>query len=135
VLNQVEKIMAVAPSVSTRELAEGVARPHRMKGLRLPGHVLARLCEDTGLYERNGEQVLAKRGHPHWKDSLGKDEATLVEVLFDHGTVMRRDDLERIAHERGLKRSSFYLYLGSSPVLARYAPGVYGLRGTQVTAA
>jgi hypothetical protein len=49
---------------------------------------------------------------------------------------MRRDDLERIAvDERGLNRSSFYVYLGYSPIIARYAPGVYGLRGARVTAA
>jgi hypothetical protein len=48
---------------------------------------------------------------------------------------MRRDDLERIAvEERGVNRSSFFVYLGYSPIIARYAPGVYGLRGARVTA-
>jgi hypothetical protein len=49
---------------------------------------------------------------------------------------MRRDDLERVAvEERGLNRSSFYVYLTYSPMLERYAPGVLGLRGAPVTAA
>lgn len=134
-LNQIEKIMAVAPAVSIADLADGGARPHRMKGLRLPRHVLARLCEDSGLYELSGDRVLAKPGHPDWKDCLGEGEATLVAVLLDHGPVMRRDDLERIAvHEKGLNRDSFSVHLGSSPVLTRYAHCLHGLRGTQVTA-
>jgi hypothetical protein len=131
-LNQVEKIMSVAPSVSIADLRVGVGRHHRMEGLRLPRHVLGRLCQDSGLYERDDDQILRKPGHPDWKDRLGKTEAILVEVLLDHGSVMSRDELERTAvQERGLSRSSFYLHLGSSPVLACYEPGVYGLRGSQ----
>jgi hypothetical protein len=133
-LNQIEKIMSVAPSVSIADLRVGVGRHHRMAGLRLPRHVLARLCDDSGLYERKDDQILRKAGHPDWKDRLGKTEAILVEVLLVHGSVMSRDELETIAlHERGLSRSSFYLQLGSSPVLARYAHGVYGLRGTRAS--
>jgi hypothetical protein len=133
-LNQIEKIMSVAPSVSIADLRVGVGRHHRMKGLRLPRHVLARLCEESGLYERDHDQILRKAGHPDWKDTLAKTEAILVDVLLDRGPLTRRDDLQRTAvHERGLSRSSFYLYLASSPVLACYEPGVYGLRGTQAS--
>lgn len=64
------------------------------------------------------------------------NEATIVDVLFRHGPIMRRDELEqRAVDERGLNRSSFYVCLGYSPILARYAPSVYGLRGAQVSAA
>jgi len=130
-LNQIEKIMAVAPSVSIAELRDGVGRPHRMKGLRLPRHVLARLCADSGRYELSGDRVLAMPGHPHWKDCLGQGEAALVAVLLDHGPLMPREELERIAvGEKGVNRGSFYVYVGSSPVLACYAAGVYGLRGS-----
>jgi hypothetical protein len=62
-------------------------------------------------------------------------ERRIAEVLFEFGPIMRREDLERVSvEERGLNRSSFYVYLSYSPILARYAPGVYGLRGAQVTA-
>jgi hypothetical protein len=135
-LNQVEKIMAVAGSISIGELRDGVGRHHRMKGFRPPREVLARLCEDSGRYHRRDSRIVGGGDLADWRDVLGKIEATLVEVLFDHGPVMRRDDLERMAvKERGLNRSSFYVYLGYSPVIERYAPGVYGLRGARVTAA
>ena len=134
VLNQVEKIMAVTPSVSIAELADGITRPQRMKGLALPHYILARLCVDSGRYERSGQQILRKSGHPTWKQLLARNEATLVQALLDYGPVMRRADLERIAvGEHGLRPRSFVVYLHNSPVLARCAPCVYGLRGTRDT--
>lgn len=135
-LNQIEKIVSVAGSIPIGDLRDGVGRHHRMKGFRPPREVLARLCEDSGLYEHRGDLIVGKPGLPDWKDILGQNEATLVELLMDHGPIMRREDLERLAvDEAGLNRSSFYVYLGYSPVIARYAPGVYGLRGAPVTAA
>jgi AcrR family transcriptional regulator len=121
---------------SIGELADGVARPARMQGLELPRHVLARLCVDTGRYERSGWRIRRAPGHPGWKDVLARNEATLVQTLLDHGPLMRRADLQRIAvGERGLSLRSFIVYLNISPVLARHAYGVYGLRGRQDTPA
>ena len=134
--NQIEKIMAVAGSLTIGDLRDGVGRHHRMKGFRPPREVLARLCEASGLYVRRGELILGKPGLADWRDVLGHNESTLVEILLDHGPVMTREELERLAvDEAGLKRSSFYAYLSYSPVLARFAPGVYGLRGATVSAA
>ena len=135
-LNQVEKIMAVAGSITIAELRDGVGRHHRMQGFRPPRHVLAELCEDTGMYHRSDDRIIGGKDLPDWRDVLGKNESTLVEVLFDHGFVMRRDDLEQeVVDRQGLNRNSFYVYLSYSPILARYAPGVFGLRGAPVTAA
>lgn len=135
-LNQVEKIMSVAGSIGIGELRDGVGRHHRMKGFRPPREILARLCEDTGIYQRSGDIIVGGSDLPDWRQILGKNEATIVSVLFDEGPVMRRDELERRAvDEEGLNRSSFFVYLSYSPVLERYAPGVFGLRGAPITAA
>jgi hypothetical protein len=135
-LNQVEKIMAVAGSITIGELRDGVGRHYRMQGFRPPREVLARLCEQTGLYRREGDRVVGGPDLPDWKDVLGVNEATLVDVLLTRGPLMRRDELEEhVVDKRGLNRSSFYVYLTYSPVIERFAPGVYGLRGAQVTAA
>jgi hypothetical protein len=135
-LNQVEKIMSVAGSIEIGELREGVGRFHRMGGFRPPREVLARLCEQSGLYFRDGDLITEGPGLRPWDEVLGQTvEGRIAEALFEHGPVMRRDDLERIVvAERGVNRSSFYVYLGYSPIIARYAPGVYGLRGARVTA-
>ena len=135
-LNQIEKIMSVAGSLTLGELRDGVGRHHRMQAFRPPREVLARLCEASGLYLRDGEEILERPGLRSWTETLGVNERLLAGVLFEHGPVMRRDELERIScGERGLNRSSFYVYLTYSPILARFAPGVYGLRGARVKAA
>lgn len=135
-LNQVEKIMSVAGSIGIGELREGVGRFHRMGGFRPPREVLARLCEQSGLYRRDGDSIAEGPGLRAWDEVLGHTvEGRIAETLFEHGPVMRRDDLEHsVVAEKGVNRSSFYVYLGYSPIIARYAPGVYGLRGAQITA-
>lgn len=130
-LNQVAKIMSVTPSISIGDLQEGIARHHHMRDLWAPRQVLARLCEDSGLYERHDGWIHAKPGHPHWGQTLGKSEATIVEVLLDYGPTMSLADLQRIlVQEKGVNPHTLTLHLGSSPVLVRHAPALYGLRGT-----
>lgn len=135
-LNQVHKIMSVAGSIDLTELRVGVGRPHRMLGFRPPREVLATLCVESGMYYREGERISGGQDLPDWRDVLSDNERKLAQTLFDYGPVMRRDDLERVVVvERGLNRSSFYVYLTYSPIIMRYAPGVFGLRGAPVTAA
>ena len=131
-LAQIAKIMSVTSSISIRDLQDGIARHYHMSDLWLPRRVLARLCEDTGLYEQHDGRIHAKPGHPHWKQTLGENEAIIVEVLLDQGPVMPLADLQGIVlREKGVNPHTLTLYLGSSPVLVRHAPAVYGLRGTR----
>lgn len=135
-LNQIEKIVSVAGSIELGELRAGVGRHHRMKGFRPPRAVLAELCVQSGLYLREGDRIVGGPNLPDWRDVLGENERTLAEVLFDHGPLLRREDLEQLAvREQGLNRNSFWVYLTYSPILERYAPGVWGLRGATVGAA
>jgi hypothetical protein len=136
ILNAVQKIMSVAGTIEVAELRVGVGRHHRMKGFRPPRDVLAALCVDSGHYRQEGSRIVGGDDLPDWRDVLGRNEQLLVEALFDAGPVMRRDDLESlVVGQRGLNRSSFYVYLTYSPIIERYAPGVFGLRGAQVSAA
>lgn len=136
VLNQVEKIMSVAGSIELSDLRRGVGRHHRMSGFRPPREVLAALCVQSGLYSRRGDIISGGPDLPDWRELLGRNERVIAETLFDHGPVMRRDDLVRIVvDERGLKMNSVNIYLGYSPIIERFAPGVYGLRGARVSAA
>lgn len=135
-LNQAKKIMSVAGSIDLTELRAGVGRHHRMKGFRPPREVLAALCIASGDYSRDGDRIVGGPGLADWRAVLGDNERRLAQALFDYGPVMRRDDLERVVVvERGLNRSSFYVYLTYSPIIERYAAGVFGLRGAPVTAA
>ena len=137
VLNQVEKIMSVAGSIEIGELREGVGRFYRMEGFRPPRDVLARLCEQSGLCLRDGDVMIEGPAVGPWEQVLRSTiERGIAEVLFEYGPVMRRDDLRAHSRRRAWHdRSSFYVYLGYSPIVARFAPGVYGLRGARITAA
>ena len=89
-------------------------------------------CEDSGLYEQHDSRIFAKPGHPHWRQTLGENEAMIVEVLLDQGPIMPFADLQRLLiQEKGVNPHTLTLYLGSSPVLTRHAPALYGLRGTR----
>lgn len=135
-LNYVRKIMSIAGSIDVGELRDGVGRHHRMRGFRPPRAVLARLCAETGVYRVEGERVFGTAELPDWRDVLSTNEKWLAETLFEHGPVMRRTDLEDlVVAEGGMNRSSFYIYITYSPILERYAPGVYGLRGARISAA
>lgn len=135
-LNYVRKIMSVAGSIDLGELRDGVGRHHHMRGFRPPRAVLARLCADTSLYRVDGDRVFGTAELPDWREVLSGNEKQLAEALFEHGPVMRRADLEDLmVREGGMNRSSFYIYVTYSPILERFAPGVYGLRGARTSAA
>jgi len=67
-----------------------------------------------------------------YHDVVSAAESIMVDVLREHGPVIERPKLEQLCVEKGLRRETFSIYLTYSPVIARYAPGVYGLRGAQV---
>lgn len=135
-LNNVRKIMSVAGSIAVGELRDGVGRTHRARGFRPPRSVLARICEDSGDYVVSEGRVIGKPGLPDWRGVLAENERLIVETLFAHGPVMRRADLEEVlVRDAGMNRNSFYIYLTYSPILERYAAGVFGLRGATITAA
>jgi hypothetical protein len=135
-LNATRKILSVAGSIDLGELRDGVGRAHRMRGFRPPRAVLARICEESGDYKVVEGKVFGTDKLPDWREVLSANEQLLAEVLFEHGPVMRRSDLEKIAVEQlGMNRSSFYIYLTYLPILQRYAHGVFGLRGAHVSAA
>lgn len=129
--NQIRKVVAVAPRLTLGELRAGIARPYRMQGFAPPKRVLAALLLATGGYRLDGDTVIADVA-PDWRQVLSGVERTFVDVLRKRGGFGRREDLEEDCLARGVKRSTFYVNLGYSPVIARLGPGVYGLRGTSV---
>lgn len=135
VLNYVEKIMSVAGSIEISDLRNGTGRWHRVNGYRLPKRILKALCISTSLYTVKNDTIIGGKNMPDWMDVLTQGEKAIVSVLFENNYAMRRADLEEKVVDLGIPRSSFYIYLGYSPVLERYAPGVYGLRGAPISAA
>ena len=130
-LNRINKVLSVGSRVNVAELRSGVAREYRMQGFAPPQRVLLELCRQAVGYLVEGNTVSADPSVA-WGEALNETEQILLLALETHGPVMRREELEELCVELGMKRSTFYVRLGYSPFIARYAPGVYGLRGADV---
>jgi hypothetical protein len=67
-----------------------------------------------------------------WEEILVGTEKTMVQVLKEHGPVMRQAEFEELCLNTGMNRTTYYIYLGYSLIIAKYARGVYGLPGAEV---
>lgn len=130
-VNQIQKVLAVAPTIHVAELRAGVGRHHRMQGVAPPRRVLLAVCRELPMCRVVGDQVIADDSAA-LRRLLPPNERTMVRVLTEHGPVMKRAALEDLCIRAGMNRSTFYVYLDYSPVIARYARGVYGLRGAPI---
>lgn len=133
ILNLIRKIASVAEYLTLDDLRSGIMRTHRTKGYSPPKRVLAAICEQSNRFIIRNNVVKA---HPplSWEETLeGTNEYDLVLALKTFGPVLTRADLETLCTNKGMNRSSFYIYIGYSPLIQRYSRGVYGLRGARVS--
>ena len=132
VTSRIKKILAVAGRIHVSELRTGIGRHHKMKGYAPPRRVLLELCRQLPGYRVEGDTVVADPV-PDWRSVLKGVELVMAGILKEHGPVMARGQLEARCLGQGMKRSTFYAFLDYSPIIERYAPGVYGLRGADVS--
>lgn len=130
VVRQVQKMLAVMGTLPLETLREGALRNHRTRGTSLPRRVFEGLCRAAGFRVHAG--VVSASEHIEVAEVLGNIEATMVDVLRNHGNIVNRADLEDECISRGVNRHSFWVYLSYSPLLERVAPSVYALRGATV---
>jgi hypothetical protein len=132
-LTQIRKVLAASPSINVGELRTGVGRHHRRKGFAPPRRVLLALCRQLPWCRVTGETVAATELlNP--EEILSDSELRIFKVLKEHGPVMQTFKLEEHCLSAGVNLHSFWIYLSYCPIINRYAPGVYGLRGAEVPA-
>jgi hypothetical protein len=128
VLSRMIKILSVANPVRASELWAGIARDHRMRRFSVPSDILLELCRQVpGLHVR-GDAIRAK---PKIRPDQVLDEAErkFACILSKNGGIMKRSQLEPMCLAAGMKQSTFFHHLLYSPIISRYAAGIYGLRG------
>lgn len=130
-LNQIEKVLSACSRIHVGELRAGVSRHHRREGFAPPQRVLLQQCVQCDWCRVDGDYIEAADALNH-RAVLSATEAVIVDVLKENRGIMPRQELEDQCTARGLKRDTFYIHLTYSPVIARYAPGVYGVRGTEI---
>lgn len=132
-LTQIRKILAVSPTIDVSELRTGVGRHHRRKGFAPPRRVLLELCRQLAWCRVADDRITAAQPlDPN--EILSDSERTILQVLKEHGPVMQRPKLEELCLKAGVNHHSFPIFLSYCPIIARYAPEVYGLRGVEVPA-
>jgi hypothetical protein len=130
-LNQIEKVLCVCDKIHVTELRAGVSRPHRREGIAPPQRVLLELCRQLHWCSVSDDMIAAQpRLDP--EKFLNDSEKTLLRVLKENGPVIQREKFEDLCLLAGMNRHSFYVFLTYSPIVTKYAPGVYGLRGADV---
>ncbi len=129
-VSQIDKALSVAPSLRVADLRAAVSRHHRRRGFAPPQRVLLELCRQCG-FEVN-EGIVHAKSDLDSLDVLSETEWLMVEVLKDHGPLMKRVDFEKHCQDLKIPRGTFYNYLNHSPALHKYARGVYGLPGVDV---
>jgi hypothetical protein len=100
-------------------------------GFAPPKTVIMEFCRIACNCKIEGAMIIAK-APPSAAEVLSKSEQIAYSVLADNGPLLHRSDFERKCIGRGMNPTTFSIYLGRLSILARYAPGVYGLRGAPI---
>ena len=129
VLNRIRKILSIANPINISELRAGIARDYRMNGVLLPKRVLLEFCWQAPGLRVNDEAVNAEPA-VNSDDVLSQVEKDIVHILSEHGGTMVTSEFKSVCVGMGVNRSTFYLNLLNSPIISRYAGGLYGLIGS-----
>jgi hypothetical protein len=130
-LTQIRKILSASPTIDVSELRTGVGRHHRRKGFAPPRRVLLELCRQLPWCRVADDKVTAAELlNPN--ELLSDSEQRIFIVLKEHGPVMQTSKFEELCVNAGVNHHTFSIYLSYSPIITRYAPGVYGLRGVDM---
>lgn len=127
-LNNIAKVLSVAGRISAVDLRRAVRRDWRMGGYAPPAAVLLALADAVPNLARDGD--LIEPIEPLRRDDcLSNSEYVIAEVLLENGSVMHYPLLQRTVLEYGVGSAAFKQRMYSSPIVRKYAPGVYGLSG------
>ena len=129
VLNRIRKILSIANPIKISELRAGVARDYRMKGVSIPKRVLLEFCRQApGL--RVNDKVVKAEPAVNSDDVLSQVERDIVHILSEHDGTMAASEFKSVCLGMGVNRRTYYQNLVSSPIISRYAGGLYGLIGS-----
>jgi hypothetical protein len=126
ILNRMRKILSIANPINISELRAGIRRDYRMKGLSAPKGVLLEFCRQAPGLRVNDETVKAEP-RVSSDDVLTPTEKDIVNMLSEHGGTMATPEFKSVCLDMGVNRRTFYRNLVSSPIISRYAGGLYGL--------
>jgi hypothetical protein len=130
VLNNIRKMLSVAPRLLIDDLYEGLLRSYRMDSQPVcPKPIVLALCREVPWIKVRQISHLMAAIPLDWKEELTGVERTIVEVLMEAGGILDHHSWRMRCKERGVPLGSFGVYEGNSPVIHRVRPSIWGLRG------
>jgi hypothetical protein len=129
VLNRIRKILSVANEINISELWAGIARDYRMKGFSPPKRVLLEFCRQAQGLRVYGDTVKAAPG-VNSDDVLTQTERDIVHILSEHGGTMATSEFTSVCLGMAMNRHTMYHNLVNSPIISKYAGGLYRLIGS-----
>ena len=129
IVNQIEKVLSVAQRLPISELRQAVGRHHRMEGFSPPKRVLLALCDKLDGCEIEDDEFVVDTADRDPGDFISELEQVMYLAAGEHGAVFESRSFEKVCLDAGINNHSFWMYLQYSPIIRRFAPGVYGLVG------
>ena len=129
VVNRMRKILSIANPINISELRAGISRDYRMREFSPPKKVLLEFCRQAPGLRVDDESVKAEPA-VNSDDVLSQVERDIVHILSEHDGIVTTSELTSVCLDMGVNRQTFYYNLVSSPIISRYAEGLYGLIGS-----
>jgi hypothetical protein len=124
--NMIGKILSVCPRIKVSRMCAALARNRRSRRPLPPPQVLLEFCRHMPGVRVEGTTIIAVAPRS-WRTALADAERIVVRTLKWYGPILERAELEVICLRAGMNRFSFNAILMSSPVVAQYGRGRYGL--------
>jgi hypothetical protein len=125
----IRKMLAVAPRLHVSEIRAGLVSDPRGPGFAPPKCAVLAFCQSALGCVIDEQEFVRTTGTYRPAEVLSEAEMIAFNVLQERGPLLHRIEFEKLCVERGMNPITFNIYLTRSPIVARYAPSIYGLRG------
>jgi hypothetical protein len=127
-VKRIRKVLAVCEHLDISELRLAVSRDPRTHGFSPPKRVLLALCANLPFCKVQANEVVRTVNLDVGK-ILADSEYSIYSVLSKKGPLVRSSDLDSACLKNAMNRHTIMALKTHSPIIARYAPCIYGLRG------
>lgn len=128
-LNTILKVLGIVKSISLGDLRDGLLRQRRLESVP-PKRVLGLICRKIKGVSLVGETINVDPAK-FVAFPVSAVERQLLDILTASGPLVALADFERAAILAGVNRNTFAVYASGSPVIQRFAEGIYGVRGAE----
>ena len=130
ILNLITKMVSACGPLNVVKIKEGLRRNTRV--FRVPStNVLLSFCRAHDIFHVNDRLVCIDQNKIPEGIIVG-NELEFLSIFNTHGPIQAYEEIRKHCLEQGMNEHTFEVYLTSSSLIDRLAPGIYALRGTEV---